>query len=121
MPSRASFERIIANPPVIIEVAGGVNIRVEAGGRVSIEGAGALSLSTDGDLNLTGDTVNILADHMNVDVKNNLYVGAGELFTQQAKAISMNPLQGTSGYKKFAKIRKKLKKPKEPKINPHSH
>lgn len=98
-----------------------MSIRVDADNRVIIEGAESIKLSTPGNLDLTGETVNIVADHMNVDVKNNLYMGAGKLFTQQAEAISQNPLRGTSGYMKFAKIRKKLKKPKLSKKIPHTH
>jgi len=82
--------------PTIIEVDGGVTIRIDAQNNVTIEGQRSIRFKTDSDIEFD-------AKNISMQAQENVYIGSGKGIVEQAPRIDLNPESGKSGYKKNAK------------------
>jgi len=79
--------------PAIIEVDGGVTIRIDAQSNVTIEGQRSIKFKTDSDIEFD-------AKNISMQAQENVYIGSGKHLVQQSPRIDLNPEFKKSGYKK---------------------
>jgi hypothetical protein len=79
--------------PAIVEVEGGVTIRIDAQNNVTIEGQRSIRFKTDSDIEFD-------AKNISMQAQENVYIGSGKHLVQQAPRIDLNPKRNKSGYKK---------------------
>jgi hypothetical protein len=102
------FDKLTVKKPSIINVEGGVTIRVDKDKNVTIEGHNSLKFCCDGDLDFDADNINLHArSGMTVNVDGEIYMGSSRHIIQQAPRIDLNPYDGiVSGY--YGNIKNKV-------------
>lgn len=92
MLKKLPLKRIKIQPETYIEIDGGVTIFIDANRNVFIDGHNKLFMKSSEEISLD-------AKNINLNAKENLYIGAGVNITQQTTRLDLNPNGGISGYK----------------------
>jgi hypothetical protein len=93
MLKRLDHNVVKVTSPSIIEVDGGVTIFVDYGGNVTIEGHKSMKFKCEEDIEFDAKNINLQA-------RENVYIGSGKQIVEQAPTIHLNPEHDNSGYKK---------------------
>ena len=93
MLKRLDHNVIKVTSPSIIEVDGGVTIYVDYGRNVTIEGHKSVKFKCEEDIEFDAKNINLQA-------RENVYIGSGNQIVEQAPTIHLNPEHDKSGYKK---------------------
>lgn len=99
MLKKLDYEYILATKPCLIEVEGGVTIKIDENNNVIVSGQNKILFQND-DIEFDAKRVKIHAsESFNLDVDGKIYMGSSEHIEQQSMRIDLNPKILTSGYR----------------------
>ena len=99
MLKKLDYEYILATKPCLIEVEGGVTIKIDKNNNVIVSGQNKILFQND-DIEFDAKRVKIHAsESFNLDVDGKIYMGSSEHIEQQSMRIDLNPKILTSGYR----------------------
>jgi diacylglycerol kinase family enzyme len=99
MLKKLDYEYLIASKPCLIEVEGGVTIRIDEDNNLIVSGQKKLSFSGD-NVHIDAKNINLHAsESFNLNVDGEIYMGSSTHIEQQAPRIDLNPKILTSGYR----------------------
>jgi hypothetical protein len=100
MLKKLDYDYVIANRPCVIEVDGGVSIRIDVDNNVIVRGQSKLMLEVNGDLELDAKNITMHAsESFNLDVDGDIHIGSSTHLVQQAPRIDLNPKVLSTGYR----------------------
>jgi phage gp45-like len=99
MLKKLDYEYVVASKPCLIEVEGGVTIKIDKDNNVVVSGQNKLLFQND-DVEIDAKRVKIHAsESFDLDVDGKIYMGSSEHIEQQSMRIDLNPKILTSGYR----------------------
>jgi hypothetical protein len=100
MLKKLDYDYIIASKPCLIEVDGGVTIKIDNDNNIIISGQNRLLFQND-TIDIEANDINIHAKNsLNFDVDGKIYIGSSTHIEQQAPRIDLNPKILSTGYRK---------------------
>lgn len=99
MLKKLDYEYILATKPCLIEVEGGVTIKIDKNNNVIVSGQNKILFQND-DIEFDAKRVKIHAsESFDLDVDGKIYMGSSQHIEQQSMRIDLNPKILTSGYR----------------------
>ena len=99
MLKKLDYEYLVASKPCLIEVEGGVTIKIDKDNNVIVSGQNKLCFQND-TIEFDAKKIKMHAsESFDLDVDGKIYVGARDQIEQQAIRIDLNPKIMTSGYR----------------------
>lgn len=99
MLKKLDYDYLIATKPCLIEVEGGVTVKIDKDNNVIVSGQNKLLFQND-DIEIDAKRVKIHAsESFDLDVNGKIYMGSSEHIEQQSMRIDLNPKILSSGYR----------------------
>jgi hypothetical protein len=96
---KLDYEYVVVSKPCLIEVEGGVTIKIDKDNNVVVSGHNKLLFQND-DVEIDAKRIKIHAsESFDLDVDGKIYMGSSEHIEQQSMRIDLNPKILTSGYR----------------------
>lgn len=99
MLKKLDYEYHLTSKPCVIEVEGGVTIKIDKDNNILVSGHNKLMFQND-DVEIDAKRVKIHAsESFDLDVNGKIYIGSTDHIEQQSMRIDLNPKVMTSGYR----------------------